>query len=194
MAQVGVAGEIRDGFKFRGGHVALDLAATLAARRREQPRELLQSPHDLARWLVAAGLTAGVPTATDADLARARTLREVLYRLAVARARHERLSPSDRRLLNRCAAGQAAAPQLGADGRTHVTGSVTSLLVSIARDGVELLGGEQAARIRQCAGETCALLFVDGSRAGARRWCSMAGCGNKAKVADFRRRERRGGQ
>jgi predicted RNA-binding Zn ribbon-like protein len=32
---------------------------------------------------------------------------------------------------------------------------------------------------------------VDTSRSGERRWCSMAGCGNKAKVAEFRQRQRK---
>jgi len=63
-------------------------------------------------------------------------------------------------------------------------------LISIARDAIVLFGCETSERIRQCEGETCALLFLDTSRSGDRRWCSMAGCGNKAKVADFRRRQR----
>lgn len=186
--------EIRDGFKFRGGHVALDLPATLAARLKAQPRDLLQTPHDLARWLVAAGLAPHVPPASDADLAFARELREVLYRLAMACVDGKRYSAPDRRLLNAYAAGQPAAPQLDSDGSSRITGDVRALLVSVARDGVELFGGALAGHVRQCAGETCALLFVDASRAGGRRWCSMSGCGNKAKVAEFRRRERRDGR
>jgi predicted RNA-binding Zn ribbon-like protein len=60
----------------------------------------------------------------------------------------------------------------------------------IARTGVELLGGALRDRIRHCSGEGCALLFVDTSRSGHRKWCSMSGCGNKAKVASFRERNR----
>jgi hypothetical protein len=47
--------EIRDGFKFRAGHVALDLPATMAARLKPLPLELLGHPSDLGRWLRAAG-------------------------------------------------------------------------------------------------------------------------------------------
>jgi hypothetical protein len=50
-------GEVRDGFKFRGGSVPLDFAATLAGRLRPEPRELLARPADFSRWLVAAGLS-----------------------------------------------------------------------------------------------------------------------------------------
>ncbi|HIC14689.1 MAG TPA: CGNR zinc finger domain-containing protein, partial [Gemmatimonadetes bacterium] len=38
-------------------------------------------------------------------------------------------------------------------------------------------------RIRQCASEDCIYWFLDTSKSGRRRWCSMARCGNRAKVA-----------
>jgi predicted RNA-binding Zn ribbon-like protein len=38
-------------------------------------------------------------------------------------------------------------------------------------------------RIRACAHESCILHFFDTSRNGTRRWCSMAGCGNRAKAS-----------
>lgn len=184
-------GEVRDGFKFRSGRLALDLAATLAGRLRETPRDLLATPHDLGRWLVAAGLAVANPEPGREDLARALELREALYRLALARVRRQAFAAADVALLNRLAAEPPAAPQLqAAGGITWSTGGVTALLAAVARDGVELLGGPLAERIRGCAGEGCALLFVDTSRSGRRRWCSMTGCGNKAKVAEFRRRQR----
>ena len=183
-------GELRDGFKFRSGRLALDLPATLAARLRPEPRELLATPHDLGRWLVAAGLAPRNPEPAAEDLSHARELREALYRLALACAREQSFAAKDRSLLNRWAAEPPPAPQLGPRGLTWTSGGVRTLLAAVARDGVELFGGPLAARIRECAGEGCALLFVDVSRSGERRWCSMTGCGNKAKVAEFRRRRR----
>jgi predicted RNA-binding Zn ribbon-like protein len=182
--------ELRDGFRFRGGHIALDLPATLAARLKESPRELLETPRDLGRWLVAAGLANKIPAASQRDLAVARTLRESVYRLALLRSRKGPLPDQDRIELNRRASAGAAAPQLGQDGRMFLSGSVQSLLAGIAREAIQLLAGEFGDRIRQCESATCALLFLDTSRAGERRWCSMSACGNKAKVAEFRRRRR----
>jgi predicted RNA-binding Zn ribbon-like protein len=46
------------------------------------------------------------------------------------------------------------------------------------------------ARLRVCEGVNCSLLFVDQSRALARRWCSMAKCGNRSKQASLRSRAR----
>jgi predicted RNA-binding Zn ribbon-like protein len=37
-------------------------------------------------------------------------------------------------------------------------------------------------RIRACAGHDCVLHFYDASRSGRRQWCSMSGCGNRAKA------------
>jgi predicted RNA-binding Zn ribbon-like protein len=186
-----ISGEIRDGFKFRSGRLSLDLPATLAARLREEPRDLLANPHDLGRWLVAAGLVERDPKPAPEELEQARELREALYRLAMACVEERPWSSKDRKLLNRWAAEPPPTPQLGPQGGlTWNHTGVRALLATLARDGVELFGGPLRQRIRKCAGEGCALLFVDTSRSGDRRWCSMAGCGNKAKVAEFRQRKR----
>ncbi len=55
-----------------------------------------------------------------------------------------------------------------------------------ARAYLRLLDGHPD-RIRRCAG--CVLWFLDTSRNGTRRWCSMDECGNRAKAqAHYRRR------
>jgi predicted RNA-binding Zn ribbon-like protein len=72
------------------------------------------------------------------------------------------------------------------------TGTADAVVATIARAAVALLGGPDAARIRECGDDPCTRLFVDTSRAGSRRWCEMSGCGNRAKVAGFRAR-REGG-
>jgi predicted RNA-binding Zn ribbon-like protein len=183
--------EIRDGFKFRGGRLALDFPATATGRLKGELREMLKTPADLDRWLVAAGLAETAPGAGELDLIQARTLREALYALGLARAQDRDLPAADRAVINQFASRPAAPPWLGEDGRSRLFGDAASLLARLAREGVELLGGELAGRIRQCEGPPCAVLFLDTSRKGDRRWCSMAACGNKAKVAGFRRREKR---
>lgn len=180
---------LRGGFRFRAGHPALDLPATLAARRKPLPRELLASPGDLDRWLVAAGVVASAPGATPADLEAARALREACYRLAGSAIRGEAYDPASTALLNAVAAQAPPRPQLTSGGLRWEHAGVASLLAAIARAGVELLGGPNARRIRACSGPGCALLFLDLSRAGDRRWCSMSTCGNRAKVAAFRKRQ-----
>ncbi|WP_044563913.1 ABATE domain-containing protein [Azospirillum sp. B4] len=190
--------EERDGFRFRGGCPAIDLPATLQARLKPAPRELLATPEDVRRWMVAAGLTDTAPPADEGDLALARRLREAIYDVAVHR--HGGSGPprgslnSALAVLNQVAALPAAIPTLTLAGSTAsvaFTGPMTAFIATVAREAVHLFGS--GASIRQCQSPTCTLFFVDTSRAGDRRWCSMKGCGTKAKVAEFRRRKRESG-
>ena len=57
-----------------------------------------------------------------------------------------------------------------------------------ARAYLDLITTAPTDRIRHCAGPGCVLWFLDTSRNGARRWCSMAGCGNRAKAQAYYRR------
>ncbi|MEU9869214.1 CGNR zinc finger domain-containing protein [Actinomadura sp. NPDC048021] len=51
-----------------------------------------------------------------------------------------------------------------------------------ARAYLDLLRTAPPGRLRHCEGTGCVLWFLDTSRSGRRRWCSMSGCGNRAKV------------
>jgi predicted RNA-binding Zn ribbon-like protein len=64
-------------------------------------------------------------------------------------------------------------------------GGLEWLLAAIARSAAEILTEGAAARLCQCANPSCGLLFCDTSRTHRRRWCSMAVCGNRHKVASF---------
>ncbi|HSN17394.1 MAG TPA: ABATE domain-containing protein [Gammaproteobacteria bacterium] len=181
--------EDRDGFRFRGGSCVIDLCATLRARLSPAPLELLVTPADLARWLVSSGMVEVTPEVTAEDLPVAKVLREAIYTLA-ARKGGPKIKEA-RQTLNQIAVGSPAVPQFKSDGTARLTGSASALLVSLAREAVQLFGSDMADLVRKCESPVCALYFVDTSRKGDRRWCSMSGCGNKAKVAEFRRRQRR---
>jgi predicted RNA-binding Zn ribbon-like protein len=177
-------------FRLGLGHPALELVATLAGRRRE-PLERLDSPETLADWLGQAGLVAGA-TCTEEHLAGARELREAVYRLVEAARTEKRPRPADVRVLNVWAAVAPPVPEL--DARLQTTWRAPDLtaaaLGTLARSAVALLTGPDLARVRNCADPTCSLLFIDRSRPGRRRWCSMDRCGNKTKTARYRTRVR----
>jgi predicted RNA-binding Zn ribbon-like protein len=100
---------------------------------------------------------------------------------------------ADVELVNRWAERPPLAPRLAADGNSTEPATrcpVETCLATIARDAVELLTSPLARRVRECAADDCALLFVDVSRGGRRRWCSMQACGNRAKARGFRERTR----
>ncbi|WP_049566553.1 CGNR zinc finger domain-containing protein [Nonomuraea sp. SBT364] len=58
-----------------------------------------------------------------------------------------------------------------------------------AADLVRVLG-ERPERVRKCANPQCVLWFLDVSKNGSRRWCSMEVCGNRSKVGRFNQRHR----
>lgn len=64
-------------------------------------------------------------------------------------------------------------------------------LAPIARSAADLAAEGRAATVRKCANPRCILYFRDTSRPRRRRWCSMAVCGNRMKVAAHARRHGR---
>ncbi len=190
MLQPSDAGE--SGFQFRGGRVCLDLTSTVGERWGRRT-ERLRTPQDLARWFVEARVAEEPPAVSRQDLAHLRTLREAVYQTIGRRLAGQRPGPGDLAIVN----DWAGRPQprtwleLGDDGRLWSRRDATTaaaLIADLARDAVDLLGGPLAGRIRECEADDCAVLFLDTSRAGRRRWCSMAACGARAKMAAYRAR------
>ncbi len=185
------SGDGERAFRFLGGRACLDLTATVGERRGRQTERLL-TPADLARWLVEAGLAAAPPEASRQDLVQALTLREAVYRTIKRRMAVQPPGPGDLAIVNDWARRPPPRMWLESDdgrlrARRDATGAA-ALLASVARDAVDLLGGTLADRIRECGGQECTLLFLDTSRAGRRRWCSMAACGARVKMAAYRAR------
>ena len=66
--------------------------------------------------------------------------------------------------------------------------SPESLLLPIAEALARFVCEEDFANVKACGGHSCTLVFADRTRRRARRWCSMAICGNRAKQAAHRNR------
>ena len=66
--------------------------------------------------------------------------------------------------------------------------SPESLLLPIGEALAKFVCEEDFADVKACEGHICTLVFVDHTRRRARRWCSMAICGNRAKQAAHRSR------
>ena len=66
--------------------------------------------------------------------------------------------------------------------------SPESLLLPIAETLARCVCDEDFANVRACEGHRCTLIFADHTKRRARRWCSMAMCGNRAKQAAHRHR------
>ncbi|MCW5723711.1 MAG: ABATE domain-containing protein [Maricaulaceae bacterium] len=179
-------------FSFIAGSISFDFAATLRDRGVEGETDLLARPEDLDAWLDAAGLAPpGVKhKARQHHLRAAVRLREAIHRSACALIVRRRPDAADIALLNSIAAQTPLRPQITAEGVTMFAPRLIEAAMStLAADAIRLMAGRDRARVRLCP--ECALLFVDNSPAGKRRWCSSAaGCGNRAKVRSFRARQR----
>jgi len=66
-----------------------------------------------------------------------------------------------------------------------------ALLLPVADAIGDLVTAEDFMLVRRCEGTGCSLVFLDRTKSHARRWCSMAWCGNRAKAAAHRARHRR---
>jgi predicted RNA-binding Zn ribbon-like protein len=66
--------------------------------------------------------------------------------------------------------------------------SPESLLLPVGEAMAKFVCDEDFSDVKACEGQDCTLMFVDHTRGRARRWCSMAICGNRAKQAAHRNR------
>ncbi len=172
-------------FHFDAGAVCLELLTTGGAR--EHPGfESLRSPEDLTNWLATCRLKIKARTRPD-DVTAAHELRAASWTASLAVIAGRPLPRRAVATINELAAPAPPVPTLSGDRRSWAPATGTQALSAIARDAVELFGGPYAHRIRQCASDNCALVFVDLSRPGQRRWCAMERCGNRAKQRTRRR-------
>jgi predicted RNA-binding Zn ribbon-like protein len=177
------------GFVFVSGRPSLDLAGTRKWRRRESPEEQLTDPALLSAWACQAGLVDEPFPVGDRELAQAIELREAIYRIVTGRMASRPVRDADAASLNLLARGHPIAPELTTGGEVRRRATAPELLTSVALDALDLLGGADLARLRECADADCTRVYLDMSRSRNRRWCGMAECGNRAKVDAYRRRQ-----
>lgn len=191
-------------FIFDGGNLALDFVNTRPISDGEH-LELLATPAHLDAWLAEArvhprrAVTKLSVRLQARLLVDAHALRDAVERCATA-LRDGTAPPSAAvETLNGILATdrRSIAVRALANGFQRVELShpleAAALLAPIAVAAVELLTSAPPGRVGQCDHPDCVLWFLDTTRNGGRRWCSMTRCGNRAKVAaHYRRRKAKG--
>lgn len=182
-------------------------ANTIELTRGERVEHLADADALLA-WLRDAGLISNRARAAESGrlrrnpregarrLQRFRRLRDVLH--AVATDIGERGAPGAAHLgeLNHILRHGLHYHQLRHEpgGTSYTVAQVGDRLdqarAAIAGSFAEFLAAGHAERLRVCANDACRYLFVDHSPTGRRRWCDMRTCGNQAKAARHRARQR----
>jgi predicted RNA-binding Zn ribbon-like protein len=176
----------------------------------DTPVDWLDSGDGLSRWLAQAKLVPAdaldelkaraMPGELDKVADQARALREWfrgfvrkhMGRPLTPKALHE-LDPLNRLLERDEAFSQISWHHHCDGGRLELRmmrrwRSPESLLLPIGETLAKLVCDEDFATVKACAGHSCTLVFADRTRRRARRWCSMAICGNRAKQAAHRGR------
>ncbi len=185
-----------------GGDVAVDFVDTEIVNR-GQRIDLLASWADVAKWaleceLVTVAQASELVRVPDAEqeLKRVRELRAMIRRGLVSLNERGKLDDACVAALNDAMAGDESRERLGLVGdrltlRREVSVMTASQLCAIvARAAAELFASADPRRVRPCANDACILWFHDTSKSGTRRWCSMEGCGNRAKARAHAERER----
>ena len=189
--------------------LCLAFANTRYWRGSPSPTEDLHGPPDLMRWCESTQMHDAEalqrvrdswhrsPAEAATTFADAIAIREAIFCIFAAIAAGGAPPSADLATLN---AALAAAPE-----RVRLRGTpqgcvwdagdaepaASLLLAPVLWSAGDLLSGPRLALVRQCANERCLWLFVDDSKSGNRRWCSMSACGNRAKAHRHYLRHRR---
>ena len=191
---------------FLGSHPAIDFLNTAFAPDGE-PIETIGDGRAYLEWLVAAGLLKQAEAAKlsrrfgaralDAAATEARKTREWAREWLTAWRAAPRADYANRvEMLNRLLAREIGNRRLVANnGGFEIRDlpsfeSAQALLALPAAELARLLAQEDPALVRECAGDACTLWFLDRTKSHRRLFCSAAACGNRAKVAAFRERQK----
>ena len=199
-------------FIFDADHLALDLVNT--ERMSDGARvDLLESPAALLEWLRQSGAVTAAELntreklflrdkgAAGSLLERARNLRSGVREMAEALAGRRAVSARAMAAINSVLADSPQVSELvrGSSGnkryaleRRNLGSDEAALLAPVAEAAARLLAEGDHSRVRKCGNPACILYFYDPTRSRTRNWCSMQGCGNRAKAARFYERHHRG--
>jgi predicted RNA-binding Zn ribbon-like protein len=187
-----------------GGHVALDMLNTLEPRLPDG-LERLAAPTVLLNWARRTAVLSDAdasavarawdadPPAADAALTDVHALRDTTSRAlagepaALAALTARWASAMSRSALEPAAGGPGAVLSIGTDPALRIADRLADAAVDLLRSDL--------GRLKACPLDEggCGWLFLDRSRNGSRRWCSMEDCGthNKSRRLTERRRARR---
>lgn len=192
-------------FYLVGNNLSVDFINT-RIRENGEPKELLESFEDFIAWTVKTELLdlsqakdvlqtwSGKPRAAQV-FKRALKFRELLHQMISDAARGAAIKPDAIESINLILKeenGYAEVVRIegGFEKHFHADYSVPErLLAPIAEAAADLLCYSNPAYLKKCETPECVIYFYDVTKNHARRWCSMAICGNRAKAAAFYQRQ-----
>jgi predicted RNA-binding Zn ribbon-like protein len=190
--------------------LCLDFSNTVGMHASENPREKLNTYHDLLKWSLDAGIISDdnaqkliskakkKPSESEKVLRRAIVLREAIYRIFSSIAAGYFPQKKDFAVLNKNLSKTMANSRLIPKKPGFIwdiRGNKETLdwiLNPVVRSAADLLTSDKLKRVKECADDRgCGWLFLDISRNRSRRWCDMKECGNRAKAQRFYKRKQK---
>ena len=187
--------------KLESGWLCLDFTNTAEWHLSHHPAERLTSYAELIAWAHAIGLlpdrtaqqllraAAQRPAEAARVLERAVALREAIYHIFLAVAGGHSPAADDQATLNAELSRSLSKSRLAWNkanfdwSRQGEDGDLDQVLWRVLRSTTDLLTSEDIQRVGVCADDRgCGWLFYDTSRNRTRQWCSMRGCGDRAKA------------
>ncbi len=193
--------EMRRSLRLLGGRACLDFVNTVDPRIGKNRRDFLRGYGDLIAWGRFAGIVTPAegkrlhalseqhPQQAARAFRKCTTLRELLYGIFGTVATGEQPQAADLHTLRTIYADALRHAELRPSSNGFAwhwpedADSLERIGWLLAQSAIELLASPQIGRVKICASpEGCGWLFLDTSKNGSRRWCSMEVCGSRAKM------------
>jgi predicted RNA-binding Zn ribbon-like protein len=156
------------------------------------PHTTLETPQSAANWLALNGFGTGEPLETPLHSSLL-DLRATLLGLALGNASGGAVG--ERGTLNRFAERAPLRVRFSDGGEPEllpVAPGVEGFLAEVLGRVYEAMRNGTWERLKACPGDRCLHVFYDTSKNRTATWCSMAICGNRAKVRSYQQRRRAG--
>ncbi len=195
-----------DKVRLDGGILCLDFVNTIPDRMDGSDRDLLKDIHDLIYWAKKVSiLDAGLFTALTKEreknnrqankiFSEALYLRSIIYAVFKPICHHKKADKTDLDAFNKLAARYFPFLEIIFQKNRYVeewnfgTNHFSYITGPIIKSAHELLLSDKLSRIKECP--NCGWLFLDTTKNGRRRWCSMEDCGNNVKALEYYYRKR----
>ena len=175
-------------FQFIGNNAAVDFTNSQVLLRRPFYAPM-ESADEVLIWLAQAGYSVNVKD-LEANLDKVTELRSGLRALFAACIDGKSIESEHLSLLNKYLPLYFEKKELSLEDGQFVLNtpprelSVDELLGLLSHDAAKLLSSDKINKLKRCSHDKCILVYVDKSKSGQRKWCSMDICGNRTKSAN----------
>ena len=190
-----------------GGVLCLDFANTIHHRKREPLEDYFEVTSDILDWGLRTGLLTessyrilikkvdGEPSGVGSFMDKAKELRELIYRIFYGIVNKRETGKEDIDTFNSYLSIYLNSIAVKPEGDRFVEGwkwkgeDMNRILLLVVKSAYELLLSDRLYRVKECP--SCGWLFLDTTKNGKRKWCSMKSCGSNVKALDYYYRKKK---